>query len=625
MTYFHIFHKDLAQTLSNHSLDQPENGLIFALRYYYLGILKRLPQLDDFKINTKYKPLEEIKTKENDNLAFSKDILLYNLNEVSLCSISLGNEFPLIMKQASIIYFVRNVLNLCFLEKEYNDSRFLSLQNLFSKNISFHYISCKVFSPTSLLEIQRSFYSDRKSLCFQDFFVIEKDNRHALAAVCSHKLSIDIISNSNISWNKIYQEVIQSHIRNCLSKEVDPNGLERHKLENNLELAEKKLDQKCPLPWPRDLRSPGEEMKIKFREKWKQQHPYFGKQEYKPMVMENLNCSEYPEISTEGKERLPPCLIEIYKTYASATPLVCAPPSLNEAKEFLRITITNLYECFRNNEFETVSFTCVQYCTIPELMKLAVDPPLPRKMLLHPQSQQPIYKYAHIFQSSIIQPQCSIYRTITTGGLYSALYLLSCITVWHIFPNPQQSKKNKKSKSTSTSSSTSLKISTKLTKNKTEEKETKFKVNDLLKSFYLITVDLNIDLEKLYIPYLEKVEKMKSILIKIFPGSSPKYKKVKGGEGEKENKYEDYLPPNKYQLYKKINAKPCTKHVTLKTKEEMDAFFLPMMEGSGFRFNTFCDLSLAISAYDVLVNVNAISSTDSNQNQNMEMNVFGLG
>lgn len=242
------------------------------------------------------------------------------------------------------------------------------------------------------------------------------------------------------NWQGLFQKVMHDHIKQCIQKPFDRNGEEKKKLNDNIQLAEQKFQEKNPLPWPRTLNGVNDRQKISFREQWKLKflgHPYFAYQEYTNMVLPNLDTNEYPVVSPDGLNRLSPLLLEIYKTYSSVTPAVCAPPSLSDAVQYLGANLTWLYECYRENGFETVAFACLQFCTMPELIKLLADPPIPRKILLDKKTETPIYKYAHLCQSSVIELRYSIYAN-KQNQLLPALFLLSCITVWHVFPNPEK-------------------------------------------------------------------------------------------------------------------------------------------------------------------------------------------
>lgn len=134
MSFIHLLHIDLAQTLSDDCLNKQQTGLIEALRYYYLGVLKRLPRTSDFKVNGKYKPLQIKKLEPREFSNFNPEtITFYNLDEVTLYSENVYNEFATFSKTASIISFVRRILKLSFTEKNKTQIHFLMHRQIFLK------------------------------------------------------------------------------------------------------------------------------------------------------------------------------------------------------------------------------------------------------------------------------------------------------------------------------------------------------------------------------------------------------------------------------------------------------------------------------------------------------------
>lgn len=574
-----IFHKDFGALISNYPKPVDLDSICKALRFFYLAVLKRFPRISDFKVANKGKNWTaqsyekwpdnvngtSVKNQIDLTSPLKTPVIIGNLDDWTYFHICVTAETLAVAKLVAIHTFVTRNLRLP-LEDEKSLTEYEQIQlSPFSKTQHGLFLTCEPWTGSSINEMQKIYYHDRKVLGISDFAFVGF-RKTVDPSICMHLIPGNALSLPNQNISEIQKFVLKDHIQACLGLQIDTGENEREEVKKVIASVENNNGNEGEIySWSREWKLQSRETSESIRKVWIS-HPYFNKVEYQRTLCQGLKTASYAVIKKEYLETLPQFAIDLYSTYTSLIPNgFSIPPTIEQTATWTRSKMEKLYNVYKEHQYDTACFSAAECFTLPEQLKFCAEPPIPRKLVKK-------WKYAQAMQLSILFEEWNPYdisnfQTTLTAGFC----LLAHIRLWQIIP-PRTKKLERKKKEPN-----------KVHKNKKESTEFKLSAQELSKLYLLMTVDFPETIYK---------ELSKLPLFTCFPtqpGSSPTYPKYE--EKPLSSTYE------KYTVF--LKGKPPMKivcHTILKTVKTINQFVTWISGLTGLPYEMLFDPNLAICA-----------------------------
>lgn len=244
-----------------------------------------------------------------------------------------------------------------------------------------HFIKWNLYQPDQLREMRREFYRRQKEVALSNFIFVGKRFKEDLV-VCTHTLTVD----PNVPLEVRRENEVRKHIENCLGKTEEKNGPDQKVVTRNERWRE----------IPKDFERSQIDRKV-----WEEEHPYFSECDYEPNGLIVLRPEQKKKLKPDHQRM---CMMMESGEIQQA--------DIVEFAEFLRAKLSRLYQLYLNFGYDVLEFALSSHLTLPELLKLYVDPPVPRA----PPTRTLPFAYApHQHSAFILIPLMQLLTNKKTG------------------------------------------------------------------------------------------------------------------------------------------------------------------------------------------------------------------
>ena len=213
-----------------------------------------------------------------------------------------------------------------------------------------HFIAWNFWDKDHLLKMKRDFWRGHTTIPRSNFVFVGRRCKDD-ASVCTHVLSD--VSTPDLEQRKEIE--LRKHVRICLQKEIQVEATGGLDPSSNINKEH---------PWramPKDFLRENIPIDV-----WRKEHPYFGHCVYtKNMIL----------LAPEERARL---LETQQKWYDAMEAGTIGQENIDEFGMFLSHRVARLVQLYANSGFDTFPFLLYQSFTLPEFLKIYVDPPTPR-------------------------------------------------------------------------------------------------------------------------------------------------------------------------------------------------------------------------------------------------------
>lgn len=209
-----------------------------------------------------------------------------------------------------------------------------------------HFIKWNLYQGEEMRTMRRDFYRRQKEIPRSNFMFVGKRFKEDLV-VCTHTLTVD----PNMPLDLRRENEVRKHIEICLGKTEKPAT-------NSPSLPVADKWREMPKEFERSQMDP---------KMWKEEHHYFSRCEYQPNGLIILRPEE--------KKKLKPDHQRMYLLMESGE---IQQDDIIEFADFLRAKLSRLLQLHVNFGWDDIEFRGVGQLTLPEMIKLYVDPPVPK-------------------------------------------------------------------------------------------------------------------------------------------------------------------------------------------------------------------------------------------------------